>query len=350
MNPKKLRKTTDRNLRREVGEVVEDGVRYRAVSLLKERYRIDELLAAGGFGVIYAGCDRRMYDKKVLIKTNRYPRKLFEVQNNLAVAEQVERQRMRLMFERKMLLRAASRGIGGVPVLLEEVADLGLDLYGPHQDKNGNSHHFLEQGLDGRELWTRERFLVLSYVSGSPLYDALQYKWFRRNLLGNAKQVILQIGRILQGFHRSEEIDGKKIGFVYQDLKPENIMCTREKNFVLIDFGAFAVRSGNETLTRFAKTGTPGYQPPEFVDVAFPPRNIDCRADIFSLGATIYHVLARQAPGVDGKANARFDFQKLGSVPGPWRDWVAKAVEPSVDNRFTTMKAALNAAHKLPLK
>ena len=112
MNPKKLRKTADRNLQREVGEVVEDGVRYRAVSLLKERYRIDELLAAGGFGVIYAGCDRRMYDKKVLIKTNRYPRKLFEVQNNLAVAEQVERQRMRLMFERKMLLRAAAGASG----------------------------------------------------------------------------------------------------------------------------------------------------------------------------------------------------------------------------------------------
>ena len=350
MNPKKLVSKTDPLLKREVGEASMNGVRFRVAALLKERYKLDELLAAGGFGVIYTGRDLRLHGKKILVKTNRYPRKLFQVQRNLAAAKQVERQRLRLEFERKMLLRAEKRGIGGVPVILDEVRDFGLDLYGPHQDQKGNVYHFLEKGPDRCELWTTEPFLVLSYVSGIPLNEAASRKWFRRNLLGNAKQVILQIGRILQGFHEDELHEGKKLSFVYQDLKPDNIMCTREKNYVLIDFGGFAVRWDNETLTRFAKTGTPGYQPPEFTDFAFPPRRIDRRADVFSLGATIYHALAGKAPGIDGCGNAAFDFELLKPVPEDWRKWVRKAVEPDPENRFSSMENALGAAHKLPLK
>lgn len=349
MTRDELNKQTDPHLKRETGEARVDGVTYRTVTLLNHRYRLNGILSVGGFGVIYTGEDTRLYNKKILVKANRYPRSLFKMPRNKAVVPEVEKCRFRLAFEKKMLLQAARRGISNTPVLLDEILDLGLDLYGPHQDRDGNLHHCTQAGEDGGELWTKEPFLVIGYVSGSPLQKVIPKNWFKNNILGNAKQVILQIGRILQRFHEEQDTDGVRIGFVYQDLKPDNIMFTDERNYVLIDFGGFAVRAGGKTLTRFAKTGTPGYQPPEFTDYNFPPEKIDARADVFSLGATVYHVLTASAPGADSKGNAVFDPQKLAALPAPWRGWIETAIAPRIEDRFLGMKEALKGVHGLPL-
>ena len=350
MKPKLMKKKNDPQLRRETGEAVYDGADFRTVTLLKNRFRIESILAVGGFGVIYTGKDSRLYNKKILIKANRYPRNLFKVQRNKALTPQVEKLRFRLEFERKMLLQAANRGISGTPVILDEIKDLGLDIYGPHKDRDGNHYHCTQKNSDGTELWTQEPFLVLSYVNGSPLNQIINQNWFRKNILGNTKQVILQIGRILKGFHLEKSVDKKRISFVYQDLKPDNIMFTDEKNFVLIDFGGFAVRVDGKTLTRFAKTGTPGYQPPEFADYAFAPEKIDPRADIFSLGATVYHLLTGKSPGADSQGRAVFDQNKLKTVQGQWKNWIVKAIAPKPDDRYPTMEAAIQDAHTLPMK
>lgn len=349
MKFKTLKIKKDPGLSREVGEAPVKGDVYRTVAFLNNRYRLDGILSMGGFGVIYTGCDTRLFNKKILVKANRYPRNLFKVQRNKAVLTQADKLRGRLAFERKMLLQAANRGIGGTPVLLDVIEDLGLDLRGPHTDQDGQTHYWTQKDEEGRELWTREPFLVLSFVSGRPLGDMVKDAQFRNNLLGNAKQVILQIGRILAGFHREESVDGAKIGFVYQDLKPDNIMLTREKNFVLIDFGGFAVRADGKTLIRFAKTGTPGYQPPEFCDYGFPPEDVDSRADVFSLGATVHHLLSGEAPKTDAGGRAVFDRSKLTPFPVEWPQWIDRATAAKPKDRFLNMQEALNNAHKLPM-
>ncbi|GEM_PF-2524355 len=336
----------DPQLNRNVVEITRDGVTYRIPARLgaEGRYEITGILSVGGFGVIYQGCDRRLFHKKVLIKAIRYRRRHLSVPNNHAVLADIAEQRQRFQHERKMLLAGYRRGIAGMPLLLDVVTDFGLDLRGPHQDMAGNSHYY---ELD--EQWRTEPYLVLSYIDGQPMSKVLNQTQFNHNRLGNTKQVILQIGRMLKEFHQEEIINGKAISFVYQDLKPDNIIFSREKQPILIDCGGFAVRVNGETGVEFARTGTPGYQPPEFIN-GTPIERIDGRADVFSLGMTIYHLLSGVAPKADAQGYSIVDPAVMQQLQQPWREWIEQAIQPNPHQRFATLDQAIDVSHKLPLK
>lgn len=300
--------------------------------------------------MIFKAVDQVLFRKMVLIKTSRYPAYLFNHQKDRNRPKEIEKCRFRLSYECKMLLQAARRGISGTPVILDYQHAPGPGLYGPHADEEGRKFVCEDVGEKGIPLWLEEPYLVLSFVDGRPLSQALADERFRNNRLGNAKQVILQIGRILQSFHQEKTVNNHKVSFIYQDLKPDNILVTQEKQFVLIDFGGFAMRVDGNTLVSFAKTGTLGYQPPEFVNYAYPPNRINATADIFSLGAVIYHVLGGTAPQANPGGETIFDTRTLQSFPEPWREWVEKAVAAEPSHRFQQMDIAIEAAHKLPLK
>lgn len=327
-----------------------DGEKYRCPAVISQRFRITGILAAGGFGLLFKAEDQVLFRKKVLIKTSRYPAYLFKHQKDRNRPKAIEKCRVRLSYECKMLLQAARRGISGTPVILDYQHAPGPGLYGPHSDEQGREFLCEDIGENGTPLWQNEPYLVLSFVDGRPLSRAIGEERFRNNSFGNAKQVILQIGRILQSFHQEHPVNNRKISFIYQDLKPDNILVTQEKQFVLIDFGGFAIRADGKTLPDFAKTGTPGYQPPEFVNYAYPPDRIDATADIFSLGAVVYHILGGAAPLAGPNGEAIFDTNTLQSFPGPWREWVEKAVASEPNHRFESMDIAIEDAHKLPLK
>lgn len=341
----RLKSYRDSDLNRNVIEIKRDGAVYRIPVRIgpEGRYEITHVLSIGGFGVVYRGHDRRLFNKPVLIKALRYSRRHLRVPNNRAVLKDVEAQRQRFEHERKMLLAGYRRGIGGIPILLDVVSDLGLDLYGPHSDDQGGQHHY---SLD--EQWRNEPYLILSHVTGSPLSKVLDDERFTRNRLGNTKQVILQVGRMLAAFHREEKRQGKRIGFIYQDLKPDNIIFTHEKQPVLIDFGGFAVRIDGQTQRDFARTGTPGYQPPEFLDGTTYDR-LDARADVFSLGMTVYHLLGGQAPKADAQGYSLCDPAVMNQLPPPWRAWIEQATKADRQQRFASMEQAIEAAHQLPL-
>jgi serine/threonine protein kinase len=327
-----------------------DGQKHRCPVVISQRFRITGILAAGGFGLIFKAEDLILFRKKVLIKTSRYPAFLFNHQKDRNRVKAIEKFRFRLSYECKMLLQAARRGISGTPVILDYQHASGPDLYGPHSDEQGQEFVCEDIGENGTPLWLTEPYLVLSFVDGKPLSRVIGEERFRNNRLGNAKQIILQIGRILQSFHQEHNVNNRKVSFIYQDLKPDNILFTQEKQFVLIDFGGFAMRADGKTLANFAKTGTPGYQPPEFVNYAYPPDRIDATADVFSLGAVVYHVLGGIAPLAGPGGEAIFDANVLQSFPELWREWVEKAVAPEPRHRFQLMNIAIEAAHTLPLK
>ncbi len=82
---------------------------------------------------------------------------------------------------------------------------------------------------------------------------------------------------------------------VHRDIKPANILISREGAIKLVDFGiASSEDSQAEGLTIDGMTlGTPGYMPPEqFKD----SRNVDYRADIYSLGVLAYEMLTGKKP------------------------------------------------------
>jgi serine/threonine protein kinase/CheY-like chemotaxis protein len=88
-------------------------------------------------------------------------------------------------------------------------------------------------------------------------------------------------------------------GTIHRDVKPGNILLANDGAVKLVDFG-LAKNLRQSALAGVAVdhsriVGTPSYMSPE---QAFAPETIDCRADMYSLGATLYHAIAGRTPYV----------------------------------------------------
>ncbi len=82
-------------------------------------------------------------------------------------------------------------------------------------------------------------------------------------------------------------------GIVHRDIKLDNLFITTENRLKVLDFGIARVRDGavSSSKTAFGATlGTAPYMPPEQVQ----GREIDGRADLFAVGATMFRLLARR--------------------------------------------------------
>src|SRR5262249_9026600 len=92
-------------------------------------------------------------------------------------------------------------------------------------------------------------------------------------------------------------------GMVHRDLKPHNLMRTPDGTIKVLDFGLarFAVERGSapqgQLTAAGAVMGTADYLAPE---QARDSRSADIRADIYSLGCTLYHLLAGRVPFPEG--------------------------------------------------
>ncbi len=129
-------------------------------------------------------------------------------------------------------------------------------------------------------------FLVMEFVDGVPLRDLLR----DRNLEpAEALAIIPQICAGLQYAHEQ--------GIVHRDIKPENILLDGGGRVKIADFGLvklFGREEDDLRLTRASQVmGTPQYMAPEQVS---RPREVDHRADIYSLGVVLYEMLTDELP------------------------------------------------------
>ncbi len=133
-------------------------------------------------------------------------------------------------------------------------------------------------------------FLVMEFVEGVTLAQLLERKGTLPT--GGACHLISQAALGLQ--HAFEH------GMAHRDIKPQNLMVTPRGLVKVLDFGLARMRSERIAAPRLTQVesfmGTPEYVAPE---QATDARTADTRSDIYSLGCTLYALLAGRPPFVE---------------------------------------------------
>jgi serine/threonine-protein kinase len=184
-------------------------------------------------------------------------------------------------------------------------------------------------------------FMALEYVDGRTLKDYLARKGPPDLLL--TLSLMRQTASALQ---RASEL-----GIVHRDVKPENILLTREGEVKVADFGLSRCLTLDQQpldLTQSGVTmGTPLYMSPEQVE----GRPLDARSDIYSLGVTCYHVLTGEPP-FRGQNAFEVALQHVQTEPKPLEEIrtdlppllcqiVRKMMAKKPDDRYQTCRELL---------
>lgn len=134
--------------------------------------------------------------------------------------------------------------------------------------RNGDTHYF-----------------VMEYVEGHTVYEHLVKEGPYSE--AEALAIGIQIANALDHAHQA--------GLIHRDVKPKNILITREGVAKLADMGLARAVSDREAAEAEAgkACGTPYYISPEQIRGEV---NIDYRADIYNFGATLYHMVTGRVP------------------------------------------------------
>jgi serine/threonine protein kinase len=194
--------------------------------------------------------------------------------------------------------------------------------------KNGMllSHPNIVRNLaSGQDQTTGLHYLVLEYVDGISALDLLSQH--KRLPVGDALHIVLDIARALEHLHARN--------MVHRDIKPGNILVNAQGVAKLADMG-LAKRTDETSHLTGARQGfgTPQYMPYE---QALNAKYADARSDIYSLGATLYHLVTGSVP-FPADTSVEIVYQKsLGEfLPASSFD---PAIPPAIDRLLEKMMA-----------
>lgn len=187
--------------------------------------------------------------------------------------------------------------------------------------------------IDDRVLWFG---LVQDYIPGDSLKDLLvQGKRFSE---AQVREIATEILAILIYLHELSP------PVLHRDLKPSNLILGEDQRIHVIDFGAVQDRAAVEGAT-FTVVGTYGYAPME----QFGGRAVPA-SDLYSLGATLIHLLTGTAPADLPQRQLRIQFNQVVSISSAFMQWIEKVTEPDVQQRFSTARQALAALTTRPIE
>lgn len=224
-------------------------------SILRERYEIVRLVGQGGMGAIYRAKDLRLEGRVCAVKEI-LPDLLVGYENNGTDLSQTIEQ---FYQEASVLAR--------------------LD----HPNLPKVSDYF---SVDRRE------YLVMDFVKGRDLHDILTETRQQKKYLSEA-QVLAWTTQLLDAL---EYLHSQEPPVLHRDIKPHNIKITPEGRLKLVDFGLVKVLQQDDarTVTVVQGRGTVAYTPLE--QYGGDSGYTDVRTDIYSMGATLYHLLAGTPP------------------------------------------------------
>ncbi len=224
--------------------------------LLKQRYLVLHTVGQGGMGAVYMAQDTQLGNRLVAVKEM--------VQSNLSGQPTQD----------------AVESFKGEAHLLA-----GLQ----HPNLPSIYDYFAEAGR-----W----YLLMSFIEGETLEDYLARAQGQKLTLEETLRIGLTLCDVLSYLHAHNP------PIIFRDLKPSNIMRSADGHLYLIDFGiARHFKPGQAKDT--ASYGSMGYAPPEQYGKAQTTE----RADIYSLGATLYECLSGYDP-----AQSPFRFPPLQSL------------------------------------
>jgi predicted Ser/Thr protein kinase len=254
-------------------------------------------------------------------------------------------ERRTLLHKRYMILRTLGQGGMGAVYQAKDIRrksmcaikEMSLSMV-PAEDReqaiqnfeteatflSGLSHPNLPTFM-GRFTEGTRHFLVMEYIDGTTLEGYLESNngpFPERRVLGWARQLC----DVLAYLHN------QPTPIIFRDLKPGNIMITRDGHIKLIDFGIarFFRQSGSQDTQLL---GTPGYAPPE----QYGKAQTDERSDIYSLAVTLFHLMTDTLSETGfGLHNVHQDFPQI-SLPTARALEKAAAVSP--DDRFQHVEA-----------
>ncbi len=146
------------------------------------------------------------------------------------------------------------------------------------------SHNNIVQAIDVGSAG-KLHYFVMELVEGRTIKQELESgKQYEER---EAVEIIVQIAQAVQ--HASRR------GLIHRDIKPANIVITKEGIAKLADLG-LARETADVKLARREQgiaIGTPYYMAPEQIESRL---DVDARADLYSLGATLYHMVTGQPP------------------------------------------------------
>ena len=228
----------------------EMDITHKNNEIIKERYHITEIIGQGGMGCVYLAEDLRLSGRKCALKAVYY-------ENNLP--ENVIKQ-TRDQFKREATVLAR------------------LD----HPNLPKVSDFFSDEDRD---------YLVMDYIPGDDLRTLMLEEKKKGKFL--SERVVLnwadQIADALIYLHNQSPV------ILHRDIKPSNIKLTPNGIIKLVDFGLVKILiSGEKTITVVHGHGSAYYTPLE--QYGGDTGHTDPRSDVYSFGATLYHLLTNIAP------------------------------------------------------
>lgn len=168
------------------------------------------------------------------------------------------------------------------------------------------NHENIIAGIDVGESPGGIYYFVMEYVEGESVAELIE----RTGPLEErfSLQVALQIANALDHAH--------KHGLVHRDVKPQNVLVARNNMAKLCDLGLAKMQSDAPGDPTGVPVGTPHYLSPE---QARGEADVDIRSDIYSLGATLYHMLTGETP-FEGQSPMVLMTKHLTEEPEPPRD------------------------------
>jgi serine/threonine protein kinase len=256
---------------------------------LWSRYRIIQLVGQGGMGAIYQAEDTRLEGRLCALKEV-----IPESRDSEESHEQIQAQ-----FHREASTLAR------------------LD----HPNLPKVSDYFLYNGRD---------YLVMDFVPGRDLRELIEEARGQGQFLTEEQALIWadQLCDALEYLHSQDP------PVLHRDIKPANIKLTPAGSIKLVDFGLvkLMVPDDNRTITVLQGRGTVQYTPLE--QYGGDTGHTDVRSDIYSLGATLYHLLTAQPP-----LEAKQRFLKPGAMP------TARELNPHITSHVEKAIAHAMAMH-----